>query len=498
MRTHPHLYEISLWPWLEAMSREQGRQVTLGNVPQSAWDRLEGLGFDIIYLMGVWRRSAIGRQIARSEPSLFEGYDGGLPGWQPADVVGSPYCISDYAPDPRVGTWDDLDRVREALHARGMSLVLDFVPNHTAFDHPWVAEHTSRFLTASLDTYRRAPRDHRLVEPVDGAPTFVACGRDPYFPPWTDVAQLNYFSAETRRAMVAQLSSIAAHCDGARCDMAMLVLNDVFARTWNLVAPPTEFWAEVRQALPDFMLIAEVYWDLEYRLQQLGFTFTYDKRLYDRLLHEPPSAVRDHLRADREYQERSARFLENHDEARSLAAFGPDRIEAAAAICATTPGLRFYYDGQLEGRQRRAPVQLGRWADEPRQPDVEAMYERLLHATDDSVFHDGEWRLAEVTPTGWTGHENLIAFTWRGASSWRLIAANPGRTQAEGHVQVPEALLAGERDEPITFTDLLHDREYAWDRAALRERGLWVKLDAGRAHLFQTRSGRPGRSGRSG
>jgi hypothetical protein len=484
MRKHPHLYEISVWPWLEGLSRREGRRVTLGTVPDAVWERLKGLGFDIIYLMGVWQRSPIGRHIARSEVSLFEAYDRGLPGWQPMDVPGSPFSISAYTPDLRIGGWDELDRLRDALHARGMRLVLDFVPNHTAFDHPWVTGHVGRYIAASLDTYRRAPRDYRLVEPTAGAPGFVACGRDPYFPAWTDAAQLNYFNPETRGAMIEQLSAIAAHCDGVRCDMAMLVLNDVFARTWNLVPPRTEFWADVRAALPDFMLIAEVYWDLEYKLQQLGFTFTYDKRLYDRLLHEPPSAVRDHLTAEREYQERSARFLENHDEPRSVTAFGAERIEAAAAICGTTPGLRLYYDGQLEGRQRFSPVQLGRWADEPLQPDVAAMYERLLRATADPVFHEGEWKLLDVTASDWTTHENLIAYSWRSASAWALVVANPGRTRGEGHVQIGEALGATSAAQ-LTFTDLLHEREYAWERSAVLERGLWVKLDAGKAHLFR-------------
>jgi hypothetical protein len=488
VRKHPHLYEISAWPWLARLSSRSGTTVTLGTVPDAEWDRLRELGFDLIYLMGVWERSAFGRQIARTELSLLDGYDRALPGWTFGDVPGSPYCVSSYSPDPRIGTWADLDAARAALHARGMRLVLDFVPNHTAFDHPWIAAHVERYVRASLADYRRAPRDYRLVEPSSSDPVLVACGRDPYFPPWTDVAQLNYFDAGARRAMVEELAGIARHCDGVRCDMAMLVLSDVFARTWNGTAPPGEFWAEVRAALPDFMLIAEVYWDLEYRLQQLGFTFTYDKRLYDRLLHEPPTSVRDHLRAGRDYQERSARFLENHDEPRSLAAFGPERIEAAAVICATTPGLRFYYDGQLEGRQRFSPVQLGRWADEPVQTDVAATYDRLLRATDAAVFHDGEWQLLEVAPSGWTGHENLVAYHWRAGAAYRLIVANPGRTAAEGHVPVAEALALDPGD-TIVFVDVLRDRRYEWRREDLKHRGLWVRLDAGKAHLFRIETG---------
>jgi glycosidase len=368
-----------------------------------------------------------------------------------------------------------------------MGLVLDFVPNHTGFDHPWISSHPERYVGGSLERFRAAPYDFRLVEPAHGGARFIACGRDPYFPAWTDVAQLNYFEPDTRAAMVGQLSAIAQHCDGVRCDMAMLVLNDVFARTWGALTgtevPGTEFWTGVREALPDFLLIAEAYWDLEWRLQELGFSYTYDKRLYDRLAHESSAAVRDHLRAVHEYQNRSARFLENHDEPRSFATFGPGRIEAAAAICATCPGLRFYYDGQFEGRTRFAPVQLGRWAEEPEEPGLREFYERLLKAADDRVLHDGDWALLDVAEAGDATHAQLVAFRWRLGDDLRVIISNPGDQPAQGHV-----LLGGDLPgaaPKLVFEDQIADGRYEWDRAALIERGLYVRLAPGRAHLFR-------------
>src|SRR4029079_6920672 len=141
----------------------------------------------------------------------------------------------------------------------------------------------------TLDNYRAEPILYHPIEDADGATVrFFACGRDPFFPPWRDVAQLNYFNPATRDAMIGVLTTIAAHCDGVRCDMAMLVLNDVFAQTWaervDLLwrAPAAQFWPEAIRRAP-MTYLAEVYWDREYELQQQGFDYTYGKRLVDRL-----------------------------------------------------------------------------------------------------------------------------------------------------------------------------------------------------------------------
>jgi hypothetical protein len=480
--------EFATWPWLERLSRQAGRPVTLGSVPDTEWDRFAALGFDLVYLMGVWRRSPLGRYIARTETRLFEGYDAALPGWTLADVVGSPYCVAEYSPDPRIGTWDDLAAARRALHRRGMELVLDFVPNHTSFDHPWTSAHPERYVNATLDRLRAAPGDFRVVEATGGGPRIIACARDPNFPVWTDVAQLNYFERDARDAMIAQLRALADRCDGLRCDMAVLVLNDVFARTWGHLtgpAPEQEFWTEARAAVPDLVLIAEAYWDHEWRLQELGFSYTYDKRLYDRLAHESPGAVRDYLRAAPAYQNRCARFLENHDEPRSFATFGPGRIEAAAAISGLVPGLRFYHDGQFEGRARFAPVQLARWADEPEAPGLAAFYARLLAIADGAAFHDGDWALLDVAEAGDGTHGQLVAFRWRLGEELYVIVANLGDRLAQGRVQIGTDLPGSGAE--LWFEDRIQEGRYARDRAELGSRGLFARLEPGKAHIFAVR-----------
>ena len=485
MRQHPHLYEISAWPWLERLSRRESRAITLADVPGAEWDAIASQGMDIVYLMGVWQRSAVGRLMARTDSSLISEYDRVLPGWGMEDVPGSPYCIQAYEPDERMGGWRGLDTARAELARRGMALVLDFVPNHTGFDHEWVRTHPEYYVQGTLDNYRAEPTLFHPVEDADGsAVRFIACGRDPFFPPWRDVAQLNYFNPATRDAMIGVLTSIAQHCDGVRCDMAMLVLNDVFAQTWaervDLLwrAPAAQFWPEAIRRAP-MTYLAEVYWDREYELQQQGFDYTYDKRLLDRLHHGNPSEARGHLHADPAYGMRLARFLENHDEARCAPTFGR-RLPAAAALTFTLPGLRFFFDGQFAGAELRAPVQLGRWPDDPDRPDLRDFYARLLSAIDRPLFHDGTWSLLDVRGAGDPTFTDLIACAWRHGTDMAIVAANITDHAAQGLVSVGD-LPPGDAFE---LRDQLSDRSWRWTRGNL-DSGLYVRLEPGAAHLFR-------------
>src|SRR5215204_2010666 len=429
MRTHPHLYEISAWPWLEQLSRNRGSRVTLETINGQTWDAIAEQGMDCVYLMGVWKRSAVGRLMGRTDLSLIAEYDRVLPGWEMADVPGSPYCIKAYEPDDRMGGWKGLDKARRDLADRGMTLVLDFVPNHTGFDHAWIRTHPDYYVQGTLDSYRAEPTLFHPVEDEDASHVrFVACGRDPFFPPWRDVAQLNYFNPATRAAMIGVLESIAQHCDGVRCDMAMLVLNEVFAQTWQQRVdllwsrPEEEFWPQATRQAP-MTYLAEVYWDREYQLQQQGFDFTYDKRLLDRLHHGDVAQARGHLQADPAYAAKLARFLENHDEPRSATEFG-HRLRAAAALSFTLPGMRFFFDGQFAGASRRAPVQLGRWPDDPDRPDVSGFYARLLTAIDAPLFHDGAWSVLEVRGAGDNSHGDIVASAWRTGNRLAVVAGN--------------------------------------------------------------------------
>ena len=206
--------------------------------------------------------------------------------------------------------------------------------------------------------------------------------------------------------MIGELAKIAGQCDGVRCDMAMLVLPDVFERTWGirrraLLADGDRSACANASRTSCFM--AEVYWDLEWTLQQQGFDYAYDKRLYDRLRDGHARPVREHFHAGLDYQDKLARFLENHDEPRAAATFSPDMHEAAAVITFLSPGLRFFHQGQFEGRKKRISPHLVRGPDEPIDQRLQQFYDRLLAVLRQPAVRDGQWQLLECAPA-WDGN----------------------------------------------------------------------------------------------
>lgn len=480
----PTVYELNTAVWLERLGSAGGQPLKLDEVPSPEWDRLAALPVDAVWLMGVWERSPAGLRIALSNPELDAENRSALPDLRPKDVIGSPYCVRDYAADERFGGPRGLSAAREQLAARGLGLILDYVPNHVAPDHPWLTEQPECFLRGSEDELAQHPDAFTMT-----AGGVVANGRDPYFPPWPDVVQLNAFAPELREAVARTLIAIAAQCDGVRCDMAMLMTNEVFAGSWGAragAAPADDYWpaliGRVRATHPDFLFMAEVYWDMEWTLQQQGFDLCYDKRLYDRLIHEPASSVREHLQADPTYQERLIRFIENHDEPRAAAVFAAAQERAAAVAISTLQGARLYHDGQFDGFRTRIPVFLGRGPDEPTDPELHAFYERLLRAVADSDLRQAEWQLCECM--GWPdnpSHQQLVSWCWRTDRSRHLVVVNLADTPAQARVHVPWTDLAGRT---WTLCDALSDQQFKRDGDGLSADGLYVALDPWQSYLM--------------
>lgn len=493
-----NLYEINTRVWL----RELGVS-DLRDVPDAVLDGLSAQGFDLLWLMGVWTPSSHAQAAAQGNPAVAAEVRRALPDLRPADVVASPYAIAEYVVSPHLGGDAALATLRGRLHRRGMGLILDFVPNHTACDHPWLTTHPERFVR---DLDRSAPPEWTFAPPGGGAKVFH--GRDPYFPPWSDTAQLDLRRRDTRQAVIGQLLAAAGRADGLRCDMAMLLLRDVFQRTWpGACEEAGEFWAEaidaVRAAHPRCLLLAEAYWGTERTLHALGFDYTYDKELYDALLQADAAAVRRHLMQGQSRQRRALRFLENHDEDRAAARLPAALHRTAALVALTLPGVRLLHHGQLEGARRRLPVQAGRRPQE-HDPALAAFYAALLVALQDPVLRLGSWRALSPMPA-WPGngsHDSFVCAGWdgsllggRGDGGHRLLVANLSSRRAQCRLPLR---LPGLMGRAVVLTELLGSGDspagdgisaagrpvYRRDSRDVADGGLFVDLPGPSAQLL--------------
>ncbi|MGA8044082.1 MAG: alpha-amylase family glycosyl hydrolase [Terracidiphilus sp.] len=482
----PSLYQINTRVLMQELGRNLGRAATLDDIPEDYLNRLAQQNFDWVWFLGIWQTGQAGRKVSRQNRQWLREYGEILPDFTQDDICGSCFSITRYEANVDFGGNAALDRLRDRIHARGMKLLLDFVPNHTALDHEWVIQHPEFYVRGTEEKLRSEPQNYILLGDGDSSAVF-AYGRDPYFDGWPDTVQLNYAEPTLQHAMIGELQKIAQHCDGVRCDMAMLILPDVFERTWGL--RPDSFWPRAIEAVrafdPGFLFIAEVYWDLEWTLQQQGFSYTYDKRLYDRLHAGQARPVRDHFRAAMDFQMKSARFLENHDEPRAAAVFAPEQHRAAAVLTFLCPGLRFFHDGQFEGRKKKVPVHLGRRPDEPTDPSLVEFYEHLLACVNLPAVRTGSWSLLECTPA-WEGNwtwDCCIGFAWHGLSNERLVVVvNYAPNQSQCYVHVPFADLNGRS---VLLEDLLGHHTYERDTPEMSNRGLFLDLGGWGYHVFR-------------
>ncbi|MEI7901718.1 MAG: alpha-amylase family glycosyl hydrolase [bacterium] len=482
---YPSLYQVNTRVWLTELARALGRPATLDDVPDAELDRLAAMGFDWVWLLSVWCTGLAGRRVSRANAEWRKEFEETLSDLCEEDIAGSGFAITGYTVHPALGGDAALARLRQRLAKRGLKLMLDFVPNHTGLDHPWVEEHPEYYVVGTEADLDREPQNYIQVKRTKGD-LVLAHGRDPYFPGWPDTLQLDYSNPATQEAMLGELQKIAGQCDGVRCDMAMLVLPEVFERTWGRRTEP--FWPratrQIRERHPAFLFMAEVYWDLEWTLQQQGFDYAYDKRLYDRLTEGAARPVRDHFRAGIDYQNKLARFLENHDEPRAAATFSREVHEAAAVITYLAPGLRFFHQGQFEGRRKRISPHLVRAPAETVDEVLQQFYHRLLPIIRRPTVRDGQWRLLECVPA-WEGNwtwDCFLAYAWEGAGGERLlVTVNEAPNQSQCYVRLPFSGLTGRT---VRLKDLTGPAGYERNGDDLLSHGLYLDVPPWGYHVF--------------
>jgi Alpha amylase, catalytic domain len=482
---YPSLYQINTRVWLTELAWDLGRPATLDDIPDAALDRLANAGFDWIWFLSIWQTGPAAQQVSRSNAGWRKEFQETLPDLREEDIAGSGFAIQDYTAHRDLGGTASLARLRQRLQQRRLKLMLDFVPNHMAPDHPWLDEHPDYFVQGSDRDLARAPRNYCRAQTKNG-PLVLAYGRDPYFDGWPDTLQLNYGNPELQQAMIGELERIAGQCDGVRCDMAMLILPDVFESTWGIRAEL--FWPKateaVRRKYPEFQFMAEVYWDREWTMQQQGFDYTYDKRLYDRLREGHARPVREHFHAGLDYQNKMARFLENHDEPRAAATFPPEVHKAAAVITFLSPGLRFFHQGQFDGRRKRISPHLCRGPAEPVDQNLHQFYDRLLAVLRQPAVREGQWQLLECR-SAWEGNgtwDCFLAFAWQGTGGERLlVTVNFAPNQSQCYVRLPFADLAGGQ---WRLQDQMEDIAYERDGSELQSRGLYLDVPPWHTSVF--------------
>lgn len=485
------IYEINTRIWLRELSEKYKRDIKLGSVPEEELGCLKKSGFDALWLMGVWRSSAKGRQIALNDDELRRDFREALPDVKPDDIACSPYAIIGYEPDPSLGAIDGLVEFKERLHKKGLKLILDFIPNHLAVDHPWVDSNPGYFLHGTGQDLRDNPQTFFSI----GNKIIFAHGKDPYFPAWSDVVQLNYFNPDTRQAMRDELLKVSSLCDGVRCDMAMLILKGIQRQIWGdrvfdgnkFNEPLDEFWqgaiAGIKQRYPEFIFIAEAYWGLEAQLISFGFDYAYDKSFYDALRDVDREKIRGGLFEHGELAHAKLRFIENHDESRALSAFGAKRSLAAALIMAMAPGAHLFYQGQMEGYSIKLPIQLVRPPKEEMRGEISLFYSKLLSNLNSIGEGEGSWNLLDALPA-WEGEHtfrNFFLFFNRN-SPMHLAVINYSDSRSQCYAPLDLADLPSNN---VVFKDLLGSVEYVRPGSEIASRGLYLEMPEYGFHLFR-------------
>lgn len=486
MRTNPHILEVNTQVWINQIRQQLNRDITLADIPESYLFKIKALGFDAVWLMGIWQQSPTSAAIAKEHSDVNTYLAKTVPDYKKEDITASLYAIYDYVVNPNFGGNNAIRILKQRLNEMGIKLILDFAGNHLSCDNPYILTNPEMFITKT----EVSEKEKELFFQAPNGLWF-AHGKDPHFYPWTDTAQLNFASPVTRAFLTKTLDQIALLCDGLRCDMVMLMLNKVFQEQWGqyISKPPPqeEFWTEairqIKEKYSTFTFLAEVYWGLDWEVQELGFDFTYDKTLYDRLLMSNAQDIQGHLNAEHLYQMRSLRFIANHDEESPIRAFGKEKSKAAATACYTLTGARLFTMSQLYGAKYRLPIQ---YLPQKIEKDNEflSFYNTLLEIINHPCFHGGQWSLKHPLPVAKNdeGFKNILSWLWVQNTTCKIVVINYSDVPSKCKFNMDKLPKTDKKS--IILTEQLKNTELILDMSDIRQNGFYQDMKPYEVKIF--------------
>ena len=423
------LLEISTRPYLYFLSVKYKTSINkLSLIPKEELDFLKDMRFNFIWFMGVWNNGKEGRNFDKVDESRIKTYNKNLPNWTNEDVIGSPYSIYSYDPSPEIGTFEDLKWLKEELNKRDIKLILDFVPNHSSMDAPELKSNPEYYirkgrlktkikLTDSHEKYIynnakivKIPKEEKYDNNGFAYGRGLGCKHA-----WKDVRQYDYSNKKLWLFQLENLIKIAKYCDGIRCDVAWLIINDIFKRCFKTINNDIneEFWSfaisEIKKLYPNIIFIAEVFgkkWISDYLLK-CGFNFVYDITPFDILnKNNTNEFVERNKTIDDNYLFHSLHYTENHDLITVIENFEGNikKANLATAIISFLPGIKMYNFGQLFGWKNTLCVQLRRILSYNINEDVLKFYKNLFHILKLDVFKNGKFHISLIN--------NIIIIKW--------------------------------------------------------------------------------------
>ena len=491
---YPSLFQINTRVWLRAaVAQERGQPVTLADIDDGddRWLRAPGLRLDLAAerLADRGRRP---RRLARQPGMARRIQERPCPISTEDDICGSGFAITGYTAREELGGDAALAAFREKLARRGIRLMLDFVPNHTAIDHPWATAHPEYYVQGSEAL---AGRGAAKLHPGRDRARATHTGARPR----SELSRMaRYAAARLCQSRPAARQARRAPRGGRQMRRRALRHGDAAAarrlpahlgRHARAVLADRD--RAVRRAHPGFTFMAEVYWDLEWTLQQQGFDYCYDKRLYDRL--QAGNAAAD------------ARPLECRPrlpgQARALpreprrAAGGVD-LPLAAAPGGRGDHLPLAGPAFLPARPSRGSARAGADASLPRtgrarrRGNFRLSTQRLLLVLRETdAFRDGDWTQLHPTPA-WPGNgssDGFVAYAWAGKHGVsHIVVVNYAPTRGQCHLVLPPfPELRGRR---FRLTDRIDDEIYLRDGNDLTGGGLYIDQPAWGLNVFEVLS----------